>query len=1495
MKFSRSCFLVILILIFVFCMVTNVSAAYEIVKNDPDNPTKYSIDTDIAKGFSTNDIYIGTVEAYLGDNADGKTPVFDSGMGVHPADILIMNNKVGIVLAIGTADPWGYPGGSILDAGRVYFDDPANVTDWQSADFGKDTVLTVQFLFNSWDAWAPVNCGMVYCDLVKYNFKTKEIDNTNGVPAVQINRKFTVPNGTIQRDFDVITYYSIDPGADYAYMYDTIHNKGPADVTAARTNQLCISNKGGDGIDTKTVAALTAANTYNWVADENGDPTREFSTTLICPGQNLGSDGRTHPFGSFGGATGYREFNFYTRTYTGQQSKINELDYKVGESRLYESYLMIDDKCSWQKVYDFYAKYNNLDTFNISGTVTDESGKPVPYASVLVYRYDANNKDGNGNPDPKDILHGWVMADKDGKYSVDLPNEKNPEQTYNLRVEATDRAVGKPCDNFTSAKDGETIDLKAGAKKVAVTFNFVDADTNEPVWGRVIVGGNAPITAFTGKTYYFSDNSSKGELEKDGYGPGTKEVVKGQVTAMVAPDENYSARCYGEGYYHSSYTGSSTTAAYQTVTGDPSTDTSQEILVTRSHPTPEDWFGIDNHHHGQRMDAFSEPEVVAKAQITSGLEVLTLDDHEFSLDNWPVYQWSQKMNAVGYMPSEEVTASWAHFDIMPLSADCYEQWLDRNQENKVVNTNQSLRGIIDEGHLYGASIGAMHPTSSYGMLLADTNKTVPGGLIDDFDGLETQCSTAHMNEAIQYWDAYVKGGSHRNVPVERPHYIWASTDIHQSGSGTNSGNFRSYVFVENGSEKSAEDYDAFGLEFARSQALGHSFNSSGVFIIPATKGLMYGNTYSTDANGDFTAKFDISAINDITEVYVFSSLSNTPAAAGGFANFRNCLSHTTYSGADLTNDLKDFRVELKDIRGKQWIALAASSSNGRYAFTNPIWINGANVKQETITEVSFQYPPTLPEALTHGETIEAPTSAGVLTTVPWSERMVADWTIEGAEFGDTAVGGATYTYKLTYKALDGYVFSQDLNNKDKGFAVSADGTTLVYSQQITVGGFKITTQVIGDGAITPGESEIYVKTGDDQTFTFTPGDGKQINSVVVDGVNVGKVNTYTFKDVQANHTLKVTFSAKPALIITDAEVTVDENGMGILNPSNEQWDAKLKQGKDGIIFDFRNNDALANMTGITITAPLDKLDGTDIQFILPDNAALTVPADAWQAIQDAAGDTPVNLIITSKDGKVTVGLKQGDLDIARIDGMIPLEIEIPYTAAANADANYVVAKKLGDDGTVIPRSWYDESSKIVYAKIFKFGEYEPIYIPAVSFNDTMGLWMDTAVKYLRIRDVAQGIGNNQYAPERPITRAEYTALLMRTFDLRVADGYKGAFKDTDIPDYAKDYIDIAASHAFILGDGNGYFLPNDNITRQDMFILTYRVMLAMDMLPATIPNTPVTFKDFDQTASYAKDAVEVLAKLKLVNGDTNGYLNPTANTSRAESAQFFYNILSQDR
>ena len=72
----------------------------------------------------------------------------------------------------------------------------------------------------------------------------------------------------------------------------------------------------------------------------------------------------------------------------------------------------------------------------------------------------------------------------------------------------------------------------------------------------------------------------------------------------------------------------------------------------------------------------------------------------------------------------------------------------------------------------------------------------------------------------------------------------------------------------------------------------------------------------------------------------------------------------------------------------------------------------------------------------------------------------------------------------------------------------------------------ITATSGGNGSISPSGS-VAVNQGQDQSFTITPVAGYQIDDVLVDGGSVGKVATYNFSSVQADHTINATFVIAP--------------------------------------------------------------------------------------------------------------------------------------------------------------------------------------------------------------------------------------------------------------------------------------------------------------------------------------------------------------------------------
>ena len=73
------------------------------------------------------------------------------------------------------------------------------------------------------------------------------------------------------------------------------------------------------------------------------------------------------------------------------------------------------------------------------------------------------------------------------------------------------------------------------------------------------------------------------------------------------------------------------------------------------------------------------------------------------------------------------------------------------------------------------------------------------------------------------------------------------------------------------------------------------------------------------------------------------------------------------------------------------------------------------------------------------------------------------------------------------------------------------------------------TATAGEGGTIDPAGSVAVKDGGDQKFTITPNKGYKIADVKVDGQSVGKVASYTFAGVTADHVIEVTFEAEPVI------------------------------------------------------------------------------------------------------------------------------------------------------------------------------------------------------------------------------------------------------------------------------------------------------------------------------------------------------------------------------
>ena len=111
----------------------------------------------------------------------------------------------------------------------------------------------------------------------------------------------------------------------------------------------------------------------------------------------------------------------------------------------------------------------------------------------------------------------------------------------------------------------------------------------------------------------------------------------------------------------------------------------------------------------------------------------------------------------------------------------------------------------------------------------------------------------------------------------------------------------------------------------------------------------------------------------------------------------------------------------------------------------------------------------------------------------------------------------------------------------------------------------------------------------------------------------------------------------------------------------------------------------------------------------------------------------------------------------------------------------------------------------------------------VSFSDVNSeRWYATAVNTLASLGIITGVGNEKFAPERAITRAEFTAIAMRFAKLDKTG--INIFSDVQQSDWFYDYVIGSIQYGWITGYSDGTFRPNNTITRAEVTTITNRML-----------------------------------------------------------------------
>jgi len=127
--------------------------------------------------------------------------------------------------------------------------------------------------------------------------------------------------------------------------------------------------------------------------------------------------------------------------------------------------------------------------------------------------------------------------------------------------------------------------------------------------------------------------------------------------------------------------------------------------------------------------------------------------------------------------------------------------------------------------------------------------------------------------------------------------------------------------------------------------------------------------------------------------------------------------------------------------------------------------------------------------------------------------------------------GASQTFNITPNT-GSLIANVTVDGVSQG-AISSYTFTAVTANHTISASFAINTHTINalagtGGSISPSGS-VSVNQGGSQAFTITPNSGYRISDVIVDGISVGAVSSYTFSNVSSNHSISANFSPSNAV------------------------------------------------------------------------------------------------------------------------------------------------------------------------------------------------------------------------------------------------------------------------------------------------------------------------------------------------------------------------------
>ncbi len=280
-----------------------------------------------------------------------------------------------------------------------------------------------------------------------------------------------------------------------------------------------------------------------------------------------------------------------------------------------------------------------------------------------------------------------------------------------------------------------------------------------------------------------------------------------------------------------------------------------------------------------------------------------------------------------------------------------------------------------------------------------------------------------------------------------------------------------------------------------------------------------------------------------------------------------------------------------------------------------------------------------------------------------------------------------------------------------------------------------------------------------------------------------------------------------------------------------------------------------------------------ITIINPKNGTVSV-SDDW-----ADEDQKITLTITPDKGYVVDKIEIVDAEGDKIDAKKVEDKDDKYTfRMANCDVTVTVTFK--EEGKTEDK----EETTTEETETEETTKPETITFSDVKESD----WFYKGVSYVVENSMMNGVGDNQFAPNAPLTR-EMLAVVLYNMEKQPESTGVNPFADVKADMWYTDAIVWANANGIVAGYDDSTFGLGDSITREQLATILYRYA-QLKGYDVTEKADLTGYTDSTAISGYAVEAMQWANANGIVNGMTETTLAPQGTATRAQVATMLMNF-----